>query len=88
MSRRRYEEEEDDEWEDEDEDEGVIDENDLTQLPGVDTSLAKKLKREGYETLWDLSMADMEDLTKYVGLTRELAKKLILASDKLLGIIR
>jgi hypothetical protein len=65
-----------------------IDENDLTQLPSVDEPLAKKLKQEGYESLWDISMADIDDLEKYVGITRELAKKILTTADKLLGIIR
>ena len=87
--KRTVEELEKDRWFEEDEEEDEeIDENDLTQLPGVDISLEKKLKREGYESLWDISMADINDLSTYVGITRELAKKILTAADKLLGIIR
>ena len=81
--------EEDEEDENEsDEDDRVLDENDLTQIPGVDLSLAKRLKREGYNSLWEISMVDIDDLIDYVGITRELAEKMITGVDKLLGITK
>ena len=95
MPKKRLEEDAEEDWWSEEDEEEVeedaeveeIDENDLTQLPGVDESLAKKLKHEGYESLWDISMADIDDLSIYVGINRELAKKILTAADKLLGII-
>ena len=87
--RRRGDEE--DWWVEEDESdnaEGVLDENDLTQIPGVDLSLAKKLKREGYKSLWDISMVDIDDLISYMEIPRELAEKMITAADKPLGITK
>ena len=91
MPKKRTEEKEkEDWWSEEDEDEGEIeeiDENDLTQLPSVDVSLAEKLKQEGYESLWDISVAEIDDLSKNVGITKELAEKIITAADKLLRII-
>ena len=87
MPKKRTEEALDKDWlSEKDEEEEEIDENDLTQLPGVDVSLAKKLKQEGYESLWDISMDEIDDLSKNVGITKELAEKIITAADKLLGI--
>ena len=90
MPKKRTEEALDKDWlsEKDEEEEKIeeIDENDLTQLPGIDVSLAKKLKQEGYESLWDISMDEIDDLSKNVGITKELAAKIITAADKLLGI--
>ena len=77
------------EWSEEDESasdeaERVLDENDLTQLPGVDISLAKKLKREGYSSLWDIACGEVEDLVNIIGVTSNLAKKMVEAANELL----
>ena len=72
------EEEEDLEFEEE------IDENDLTQLPDVDRSLAIKLKREGYISLWDIAYAEVEYLVDIEGITIESANKMIIAANELI----
>jgi hypothetical protein len=78
--------EEDEEDENEsDEEERVLDKNDLTQIPGVDTSLAKKFKREKYLSLWDIACAEVEDLVNIIGVTSKTAKKMIEAANELLG---
>lgn len=77
-------EEEDDEEEEDDAGERVLDENDLTQLPGVDKLLAKKLNREGYTSLWDIAYADAEYLVDVEGISRTIAKKMIVAAKELI----
>ena len=67
-----------------DEEESVLDVNDLTQIPGVDRSLAKKLKREGYSSLWDIAYAEAEYLVDIEEISIESANKMIIAANKLL----
>ena len=61
-----------------------IDENDLTQLPGVDKLLAKKLNRMGYISIWDIAYAEIEYLVDIEGITIESANKMIIAANELL----
>ena len=70
---------EEDSWSEEE-----IDENDLTQLPDVDRSLAIKLKREGYISLWDVAYAEAEYLLDIEGITIESANKMIIAANELI----
>ena len=96
MSKRKWEEktdeermpdgEEEDKWRLEEDEEEEVDESDLAQLPGVNKALAERLKEEGYNSLWDISMADIDDLVESVGITMELATKIIAEADELLGI--
>lgn len=92
MSRRRWEEEEEEEWPEEEEEEEEkeekeeIDVEDLTQLPGVDKSLERKLKELGYETLWEIAEAEADELAKDAGVTAKDAEKMIAAANKILGI--
>jgi predicted flap endonuclease-1-like 5' DNA nuclease len=87
MSKKeRKEESEDGEWFIEDKNNTVnIDENDLTQLPGIDTSLAKKLKREGYTSLWDIASAEVEDLVSIIRIPSKLAERMVVVANELLG---
>ena len=78
MPKKRIDEEE------EEFDEGEIDDDDLTQLPGVDVSLAKKLKRIGYASLWDIAYAEVEYLVDVEGISQAIAKKMIVAAKELL----
>ena len=61
-----------------------IDDNDLTQLPGVDVSLAKKLKRIGYISIWDIAYAEAEYLLDIEEISIESANKIITAANELL----
>ena len=81
-------EEGEDKWRLEEDEEEEVDEADLAQLPGVNKALAERLKEEGYNSLWDISMADIDDLVESVGITMELATKIIAETDELLGIRR
>ena len=67
-----------------DEEESGLDVNDLTQIPGVDRSLAKKLKREGYSSLWDIAYAEAEYLVDIEEISIESANKMIIAANELL----
>ena len=83
MPKKRTEEALDKDWLSEEEiDE--IDENDLTQLPGVDVSLAKKLKRIGYVSLWDVAYAEAEYLVDIEEISIESANKMINAANEFL----
>jgi predicted flap endonuclease-1-like 5' DNA nuclease len=75
-------EEEEGEWEDEEEE---IDVEDLTQLPGINKKLERKLKERGYDTLYEIGEADVNDLAKDAGVTRKEAKQMIDTANKLLG---
>ena len=91
MSRRRREEREKPEekkwFEDEYkwEKEGEIDVEDLTQLPGVNKKLARKLKKLGYDTLHVIGYADVDSLIADAGVTKNVVEKMIRVANELVG---
>ena len=74
--------EEEDEWEAEEEE---IDVEDLTQLPGINRKLERKLRERGYDTLYEVSEATVNDLAKDAGVTVKEAKQMIDKANALLG---
>jgi len=77
---------EDDKWGvEESEEEEEIDEGDLTQLPGVDMTLQRKLKSAGYDTLYEIAEATINELAEYAEVSKNAAKKMIEMANNLLG---
>ena len=65
---------------------GDVDESDLKQLPGVDDELEKKLKEQGYVTLWDVAFEDYDVFAVAAGVTKDAAEKIVDAANELLGL--
>ena len=63
-----------------------VDERDLKQLPGVDDELEKKLKGQGYATLWEVAFEDYDVFVVTAGVTKDAAEKIIDAANDLLGL--
>ena len=72
--------------EDEIEEAEEVEESDLTQLPGIDEELAKRLKEQGYLTLYEVAYETEETLAEDAGITKRKAKSIIAAANKLLGL--
>ena len=83
MSKREEEEEDEEEWDDDEEEE--LYDSDLTLLPGVGETLAKKLKEMGYDTLWEIAYADINDLAVDAKVSTSTAENMMAAAKKLLG---
>ena len=62
-----------------------VDESDLKQLPGVDDELEKRLKEQGYETLWEVAYEECEVFATNAGVTKDAAENIIDAANELLG---
>ena len=62
-----------------------VDENNLTQLPGVDEELAERLKEQGYKTLYEVAFEHESILVKAVRITTFQARRIIYEANKLLG---
>jgi hypothetical protein len=63
-----------------------VDERDLKQLPSVDDELEKKLKGQGYMTLWEVAFEDYDLFAVTAGITKDAAEKIIDAANELLGL--
>lgn len=61
-------------------------ESDLKQLIGVDDDLEKKLKGQGYVTLWEVAFEDYDVFAVAAGVTKNAAEKIISNANTLLGL--
>jgi len=61
-----------------------LDEFDLTQLPGVDMELQRKLNECEYDTLWEIALADVDELAEVGEIDVKAVKKMIATARKLL----
>jgi len=64
----------------------ALDEYDLTQLPGVDEELEKRLKEKGYITLWEVAFEDCDIFAVDAVTTKDAAEKIIANANTLLGL--
>jgi hypothetical protein len=67
------------------EEDGGVDESDLKQVPGIDREMEKRLKEQGYETLWEVAFEDYDVLAVAAGITQDAAEKIISITKWLLG---
>ena len=63
-----------------------MDEYDLKQLPGVDEELEKRLKEQGYDTLWEVAYEECEAFATDAEVTKDEAERIIAAANRLLGL--
>jgi predicted flap endonuclease-1-like 5' DNA nuclease len=61
-------------------------ESDLKQLTGVDDELEKKLKGQGYATLWEVTFKDYDVFAVTAGVTKDAAEKIVNTANELLGL--
>jgi hypothetical protein len=64
--------------------EEALDEYDLKQLPDVDEELKKRLKEQGYETLWEVVFEDAEVLAVAAVVKKGAAEKITTTANMLL----
>ena len=73
-------------WQNEEREEAEpVDENDLTQLSGVDEELAESLKEQGYKTLYEVAFEHENILAKAVRITTFQARRTMYEANRLLG---
>ena len=63
-----------------------LDEYDLKQLPVVDEELEKRLKEQGYVTLWEVAFEDCDIFAVDAGVTKDAAEKIIANANMVLGL--
>ena len=64
----------------------ALDEYDLKQLPVVDEEMEKRLKEQGYETLWEVAYEISDVFAVAAGVTRDAAENIIATANELLGL--
>lgn len=61
-----------------------VDPEDLTEIPGVDITLAKILRQGGYATLWDVAFETPNNLAANTDVSRSDAIRIVDAASQLL----
>ncbi len=68
--------------------EAAIDVDDLTQLPDVDLKRERRLKRIGYDTLYEIAEASIQGLAQDARVTTKVAQNMITVAKLLLKQIK